>query len=155
RAELVARRRQVLLGVHGHLPGDDLAGVGGHAAHDGHERALGHPLAVVDGLARADAGEQLVVLDLVHVLGLGLGPPARLAGGRRPDLPHAAAGQDVAGAPGAEQVVGNVVGAAGLLAAVAEQLHAVGVLVNHRVVVEDVAELRAGAHLPAAGADGL
>src|SRR5262249_10582488 len=74
-AELVLGRRQVLPGVQGLLPGDDLAGVGGHAAHDGQEAAVGHPLAVVDGLAGPDAGEQLVVLVLVHVV-LVAGPAA-------------------------------------------------------------------------------
>ena len=49
----------------------------------------------------------------------------------------------------------QVVGAADLLPAVAEQLRPVGVLVGHRKVVEDVAVLRPGALLPAAQADGL
>ena len=65
---VVARRRQVFLRVHRHVPGDRLAGVGGHAAHDRQQRALGHVLAVVDRLAAADAGEQLVVLGLVDVV---------------------------------------------------------------------------------------
>ena len=43
------------------------AGVGGRAAHQGQQRAVGGLLAVVDRLAGADRGEHLVVLDLVHV----------------------------------------------------------------------------------------
>src|ERR1035438_9118341 len=57
---------QLLLRVHGLLPGDFLAGVGGHAAHDSHERAVRHPLAIVDRPAVADAGEQFIVLVLIH-----------------------------------------------------------------------------------------
>src|SRR5262249_35194090 len=80
-AEAVVLRAEVFLGGEGLLPGDRLAGIGGHPAHDRHERALAHPLAVVDRLARADAGEELVVLLLVHVA-LALAPgdaPALLA----------------------------------------------------------------------------
>src|SRR5581483_6693906 len=36
RTEFVGRWGQVFLGIHGHVPGDLLASVGGHASHDGH-----------------------------------------------------------------------------------------------------------------------
>src|SRR5205823_8431965 len=118
---------------------------------DGHEGALGHVVAVVDWLAGADAGDQLVVLVLVHAVVLDtlrrLVLPGLLALNRI--LHH------VAGAPGAGDVVGRVVVATVLLPAVAEALDAVGEFVDHAVVVEDVAELRLGAHLPAAEADRL
>ena len=53
----IFRRREIFLGIQGHVPGNDLPGVRGHAAHDGQQRALGHVVAVVDRLAGADAGE--------------------------------------------------------------------------------------------------
>src|SRR5262249_26482563 len=77
------------LGIQGHLPGDDLPGVGGHPAHDGQEAAVGHPFAVVDRLAGADAGEQLVVLVLVHVVPVARAAavaPRLLAGDRVTDV---------------------------------------------------------------------
>src|SRR5262249_14176274 len=131
------------------VPGDDLAGVARHAAHDGHERAPGHPLAVVDRLAGADAGEQLVVLRLVHVVVEAGRLPVAPRPGAPDRVPH-----HVAGAPGAPHVVVDVVVAVVLLAAEAEQLDAALVLEDHGVVVEDVAALRLGAHLAAAHAAG-
>src|SRR5271157_5474013 len=65
---IVTVRAEVLTGVEGHFPGDLLAGVGGHAAHDCQQRAPGHVLAVVDRPAAADAGEELVMLRLVDVV---------------------------------------------------------------------------------------
>src|SRR5262249_384045 len=56
---------------------------------------------------------------------------------------------------GAEDVVANVALAILLLPATAEDPGAIGVLVDDAVVVEDVAVLRGGPHLPAAQADGL
>src|SRR6266542_6501559 len=53
-AKLVLLRREVLLRVHRHVPGDDLARVGRHTAHDRHERASRHPVAVVERPAGAD-----------------------------------------------------------------------------------------------------
>src|SRR3712207_7904522 len=51
-----------------HLPGDDAAGVGGHAPHDRQQRAVRGGRAVGDRPARADRREQLVVLGLVLVV---------------------------------------------------------------------------------------
>src|SRR5271166_6518835 len=65
---IVTVRAEVLTGVEGHFPGDLLAGVGGHAAHDRQQRAPGHVLAVVDRPAAADTGEELVMLRLVNVV---------------------------------------------------------------------------------------
>ena len=67
RAEFVAWRTEVFLGVEDEVGRDDLAGVGGRAAHQGQQRALSRRFAVVDRLAGPDRGEHLVVLDLVHV----------------------------------------------------------------------------------------
>src|SRR5689334_15530140 len=58
---------EVFLGVQRLVPTDDLAGVGGHAAHDRQQGAARHVGAVIDRVARADRGEELVVLGLVHV----------------------------------------------------------------------------------------
>ena len=52
----------VELGVERLLPGDGLAGVGRHPAHDGRQRALGDLLQLVDRLVRGDALEQVDVL---------------------------------------------------------------------------------------------
>ena len=54
-----------------------------------------------------------------------------------------------------EHLDAHVVLAARLLPAVADELRAVGVLVDHGEMVVDLAVLRAGEHLPAAHADGL
>src|SRR5439155_16748770 len=78
----VLLRRQVLGRGEHVLPGDLLARVGGLPAEDRHERAVRGRLGVVDQLAAADAGEQLVVFHLVHVLVRGV-----------PELPPAAPGQ--------------------------------------------------------------
>ena len=53
---------ELLLRIQRLIPGDLLAGVGGHAAHDREQRAGGHALAVVHRLVLADGGEQQVVL---------------------------------------------------------------------------------------------
>ena len=65
-AEFIAFRCEVFGRVHGLVGVDQCPGVAGHAAHDGQQRAVGHVDAVVDGLARADGGEQFLVLDVVH-----------------------------------------------------------------------------------------
>ena len=127
-----------------------MAGVGGHAAQDRHERALAHVVAVVDRLAAADAGEQLVVLGLVDVrLGAGVAP---IVGGLDRQSPFALAKLGTAFGP--HDVGADVVLAALLLPAIGEQLRAVGILVDHGEVVIDVPVLRPGAHLPAAQAHG-
>ena len=50
-------------------------------------------------------------------------------------------------------MIGHIVGTAVLLPAVAEALHAAGIFVHDAVMIEDIAELRRGAHLAAAEAD--
>src|SRR5262249_10542480 len=57
--------------------------------------------------------------------------------------------------PGAQNMGAHVVGAAGLLAAVADQPRAVRVLICYGQMVEDLAEFRPGEHLTPAHADGL
>src|SRR5579875_1754863 len=157
-AEFIGRRRQILLGIQGHVPGDDLAGVGGHAPHDGHQRALGHPFAVVDRLAGADAGEQLVVLVLIHIIGGRITqrryrlPSFCLS--RHDDAAWRTIGLNVASPLGTHNVIGNIRGTADLLTASAEQLHAVFVFVNYTMVIENVPIERIRAYLPAAAADG-
>ena len=60
----VLARAEPLGAIHPLVPRDRLAGVRTHAAHEGDHRAVAHVVAVVDRLALADAGEQLVVLDV-------------------------------------------------------------------------------------------
>src|SRR4051812_32919742 len=72
-------RGEAFLGIEGVIPANDLAGVSGHAAHDGEHGALGHAIAVVDGFAFADGGEEFVVLDLIHVGTFALEAPLLLA----------------------------------------------------------------------------
>ena len=53
---IVTVRAEVLTGVQGHFPGDLLAGVGGHAAHDRQQHAPGHVLRRHRGNGRAARG---------------------------------------------------------------------------------------------------
>ena len=94
-----------------------MAGVGGHAAHDGDQRAASHVLAVVERLAVADAGEQLVVLGLVHLVFRAVENP--FAGGL--DAHAFAALGELCSAFRAEDLSADVVLAADLLPAVAEE----------------------------------
>src|SRR5688572_29217935 len=59
--------KEALLRTHGLVPGNRLAGIGGHAAHDSQQRAGGLALAIIDGLAVADSGEESVMFRLIHV----------------------------------------------------------------------------------------
>src|SRR5262249_40534705 len=123
---------------------DGLAAVRGEAAHDGHERAVGAAFAVVDGLAFADAGEELVVLVLVHVGGFaGVLPGLDAAEVHEPvDLGEAG---DMGHAFGGVDVVGVVVGATVDLAAGEDAAPAALELVDDGEVVVGVAGLGAGA----------
>ena len=56
--------------MHCLVPGDFLAAVGGFAAEDGGEGAFGDVLGLVDGLAFADAGDEVLVFLFVGVDGL-------------------------------------------------------------------------------------
>jgi hypothetical protein len=58
------------LGIECLLPCKALTGVGTHPRHNGHQRALGHIVAVVDDLSGAECGEEGVLFELVAVLGL-------------------------------------------------------------------------------------
>src|SRR5262249_54486554 len=148
---VVPRRRQVLLRAERLLPGDDLAGIRRHPAHDRQERALGHVRAVVDRLAPPDAGEERIVLGLEDV-GRGAVVAPGPAGLDPRATPPGAAVQD--GPPFRAQHPGaNLVGAARLLPAGGEQLRPALILVGDREVVVDVAVFRPGPLLPAAGAD--
>src|SRR5262249_14619032 len=149
---IVPRRRQVLLRSQRLLPGDDLAGIRRHPAHDRQERALRHVRTVVDRLAPPDAGEERIVLGLEDV-------------GRRAVVAPGPAGLDPRAAPPAASVQGgpplraqhlgaDLVGAAHLLPAGGQQLRPALVLVGDREVVIDMAVFRPGPLLPAAGADG-
>src|SRR5436309_3945592 len=58
---------QPFLRVQRLFPGDFLPGIGGHASHERDQRALGHPRAIIDRFAFPNAGEEFVMLVLVHV----------------------------------------------------------------------------------------
>src|SRR5205823_12886972 len=134
------------------VPGDSMAGVGGHAAHDGDEGAFGHIVAIVDGAAVADGGKQLVVLGLVEVVLFAfVAPDAGVA----LDEHAAAALAEVGEAFGAIDVAAHVADAAGHLAAVADELGFVGVFIDDGKMVVDVAVFGARADLPPAEADGF
>src|SRR5690348_17135067 len=97
------------------------------------------------------------MLVLIHVLGLAaaaLGTPQLLVTLHRNDLAAALRSEDVAGPLGAHDVIGHVRRTARLLPARTEELDAVGILVNHRMMVEDVAVHRLRPHLPSAAAGG-
>src|SRR5258705_2781662 len=138
---------EVFLGVQGLVPGDALASVGGHSAHDGEQRRLGHALAVVDGFAFADGGEHFIVLGLVHVVFHAVPAPGVFAF----DL-VAVAAVDGASAFGAVKIVEHAAFGAFLLAAREKAAGAVGVVVDDGKVIVDVAIGGVGALLAAAGA---
>src|SRR5207249_3590759 len=101
--------------------------------------------------ARTNAGDQGVVLILIHAA-----VPGSVRGAVAPRLlPFDRVLHDIARALGAEHVIGDVVGAAVLLPASTEALDAIGVFVRHRVMIENVAIFRPGAHLPATDAGRL
>ena len=52
--------------MHRLFPGDFLPGVGGHAAHDRHQRGVAHVLAVIDRLAVANRAQKSHVLIPIH-----------------------------------------------------------------------------------------
>ena len=147
---LISARGQRLLRVERLFPGDPLAGVGGHAAHDGGQVALGGGLQLVVGLALADRGDEVdVLLDVrVDVLGALVAPGRVLAPGAQRPL---GVGQ-VDPALGADHVLADVVVAAGDLAGHRQHLHAARVLEVDREVVVDVAEGRIDPLLAAAHA---
>ena len=89
------------------------------------------------------------MLRLVHVVVLAVEPPRLVA-----LVVVDAVLEDVDPPFAAVDVVGHVVGAPLHVAAAAEGFDAVGVLVDDREMIVDVAVLRVGALLPAAGAAG-
>src|SRR5208337_5523122 len=105
-------------------------------------------------LAGANGGEHLVVLDLVHVAVLTAGLLCTDPGIAIPPfvLARDGAAKDVSRALGAEDIVLHLVGSVHPVAAVMIAANALGILVNDREVVPDVAVLGIGARLPAAHA---
>ena len=67
--ELVQTWGQLDVRVQGLVPGDHLARLGGHAAHDADQGRIRTALGFVVGLVLADRLEEQVVLDLVVVAG--------------------------------------------------------------------------------------
>ena len=80
RAPFVTWWGQVELGVHALFPRQLLAGVSRHAARNRHHRTVRHVLAVIDRLAVADAAEERVVLELIHVAFVSLVTPDQFTG---------------------------------------------------------------------------
>src|SRR5262249_19877921 len=118
-------------------------------SHDCHERALGHVVAIVDRLARPDAGEKLVMFVLIHVIFTAVGrsiAPAMLSLNR---VFH-----DVAHAFGADDIIRHLLVGAVLLAAVSETITAFGKIKPHGGVVEMVAVFWLPPRLSASGAAG-
>ena len=146
-AHLVLRRAQVeLRGVHRPVPLEGAAGVGAHASHHAGHGGLGEPNALVDRLALADAADERRVHLQVAARPLAVELPGPLArDGGRPAV-------DVGGALRAVDHVADAGADAALLRRHGEHGQAVRVLVAHREVVEDVAELRPRPHLPTAEA---
>ena len=112
--------------------------------------AMYSPLLI--GLPLTDAGEQLVVLGLIHLVVRAVVDPS-LPGACDPKA-LAAFGQ-LGPAPRAHHLGAHVVLAARLLPAIADELGPVGVFVNDGEMIVDLAVLRAGQHLPAPHAHGL
>src|SRR5690606_34188818 len=135
-------RHQLLLAGIRLLPSYALAGVGRHATHDRHQRAVAHVLAVVDRLARPQRLEHLVVFNLVHVARLVSVAPFVGAN----DLMQ----EYVRPAFGAVHVFIDVARGVVLLAALADAAGAILPLVVVDEVVVDVAKLRIGALLSTA-----
>ena len=59
--------RELVVVVEGLVPGDDLAGVASHAAHDLDEAGLGAPLRLVERPVLPDGIDQVILLELVGV----------------------------------------------------------------------------------------
>ncbi len=140
--ELVDVGGELVLAVEHVVEGDDLAGVGGHAAHRGDQARLGAALDLVVELVLADGVDQVVPLDLVGVR-LGLGErPDDVAARELLALVDAAPGRavrvrrDDRRALGAVGVAGELLVAAVDVPAFQEQLGAVGEGVLDRVGVE-------------------
>ena len=85
------------------LPGDGLAGVGRHPAHDRRQGALGDLLQLVERLAVADALEQVDVL-----LDVGVDPRSRTRTARRCPRPVEPVAAAVARAPWCRRRLGDV-----------------------------------------------
>src|SRR5512135_1066760 len=149
-AEFEPLGRQFQLRVERLLPGDGLARVGRHPAHDGRQGALGDGLQLVERSAVANARDQVGVLLVVGVHVRAAVPP----GVRTADAPVLRRGVPGPRPLGAGDMLGDVVLAAVDLAAHAQDVDALGIFVVDREVVEDVAVGRAGADLAAAHADG-
>lgn len=138
-------------GVPDLVPGDGFAAVGGFAAHDTGEGGFGDIAGFVDGVALADAIDEV---DVFLFVGVGVGvteAPGAAVGGLDPVAA-------VTGAFGAEDGFFDFIVAVIDLAALAEHADAVGVFEFDGEVVVDVAIDGGGSGLASAeagGADGV
>src|SRR3954469_24945283 len=147
------RRDNALFRIHRLFPGDFLARIGGHAAHDRQQRAVRHADAIIDRLPLADAREELVMLVLIHVRRLVLAKlPGVLAfNDKRPaERPH-----DLRHAICAHEIIGIIAKTLFLLATGMKTAHTVRVFIDDRKMIEDVAVFRCRPDLPAAQSHAL
>ncbi len=137
-----ARRTEIFFRRENQIGRDRLTRVGRGAAHEREQRALRGGLAIVDRLASPDRGKHLVVLDLVHVgLGAAVSPFVLARNGIAEHVGDSLRAQDIVFHLG----VGLHPVAAMVIAA-----HIVGIFINDREVVVNIAIFRVGARLPAA-----
>ena len=113
------------------LPGQFFAAVAGRLAHHGHQRAAGHVVAGVDRLAGANGREQDLVLDVIRIAARAFEVPGVCS--------LDAVLLQVAAAFASQVVAATVAPTAVLVEAVSIQAHAVGILVDDRMVIEGVA----------------
>src|SRR5262245_38565806 len=144
RAELILRRGQVQVGLDELVPLDDLTGIRGLAAHDRRQGRVGDLLRLVQRVAAAAAGDQVLVLLDVGVDAAARGLPGRIAVVVRDAV------DAVAPALGADDRLAHVARALRPMAAHAEHMHVVRVGEVHAEMVPTVAVLRLRPHLLAA-----
>src|SRR6516225_10980623 len=128
--------RERLVGRQEQFPGQALTGISCFAREDRHPATERSTFAIVDWFTCADAGEELVVLDLIHVLTLNVIYPQLATNGcdgvlHELSLPLCA-----------KDVVIDVRGATCHLSAGREELHTAGELECAGKVVVDIAILR-------------
>src|SRR5262249_34944554 len=107
------------------------------------ERAIGSPLDVTEGLTLSYGGEQLIVLDLIHVL---LRPPVT-PGGLVP-LEDGVA-EHVACALGPQDIVLDLIGRVDPVPAVVVSAYVVRIFINNGEVIVNIAVAGVGADLAA------
>ncbi len=124
------------------LPGHDLAGMRGHAAHRRGQAGFGTPPGFVVGLVLANGVDQLIPFHLVRIRLVRSGSPREFGADGVVSLVDLATGREIAGGRDGRQALGAVQVAAKLLvtpvdaAAVEEQFRAVGKSVLDGVAVE-------------------